>query len=164
MNAIAAVLLSSMLLAGSLPAPKAHTYVPSYTSPADADGNFTVNIPFPGQPVVVPAGGMYQYAYYTTVPNNARVLRVWSFIGSSTAAIYEADINLKSGDGPAIYQRSDHKEVPANYDAWQVQPANWRSRTTGTQYIVLEGVAYGTGPAPATLHWEIRLEMKQVQE
>jgi len=108
-------------------------------SPVDAQGRRTVAfdpgpvdlyapiVSFPiGDPHVMRLGRR-EFSYEVPIPPGLCIVAVRSFIGWDLGSVGEATIEIIVG-GFRVYERSDHKELPAHYDAWQERGVHFAPR------------------------------------
>ncbi len=88
-------------------------------SPPDRAGRFTVSYD-PGPTAIYQRDGLRAWDYYVPIPAGGTVCEVRSFLGWDRGSIGEASIELNAL-GQQLYERHDHKETLADYDAWAVR-------------------------------------------
>jgi hypothetical protein len=139
--------------------------VPALSEP-DADGRRTATWPFPVEMV---KGGDEAFVFHETYPLDcsgfSHVTEVATFIGVDRGDIVEAAVDLVSEGGFALYQRSFHKELPGDYDAWEKSPVSYHLDGTLRDGLVLTLTCRVTGRDPdgklsATIQFECRLTVR----
>lgn len=128
------------LLAGSCAGPARADYpsgawvTPIEVSGVDAEGRFTVGFD-PGPVAIYLSEGRRDWVFVFPIPKGC-ITEVRSFIGWDRGSIGEAGLDLALGD-QRIYERSEHKESPVNYDAWKVRAV--RVASTGRSLAMAIG-------------------------
>lgn len=94
-------------------------------SPSDSGGRFSVEFS-PGPRVIYLGREPLAEDYEIPMPAGT-LCDVRTFIGWDHGSIGEASLELNLG-GIRLYERSEHKESPANYDAWKSRPVRVTSQ------------------------------------
>ena len=111
-----------------------------------------------GGPISIPYGVPYSAAGCVPLGGKYEITKVWSFIGSDRGDMIEADIQLSSRKLDYFYQRSEHREVPGQYDAWKSEVVSW----VGDELCV-QVAANVTNGSDARVHYQVRLEARPVK-
>jgi hypothetical protein len=131
-------------------------------SEPDADGRRTATWAFPVHTV---KGGDEAWVYHERVDLDCsaftHVTEVESFIGLERGDEVEAAVDLTSTGGYSLYTRSEHKEIPGDYDAWHSQPVSYHLGNP----LTLELTCRVTGNNPqgkliAGVQFELRLKVR----
>ncbi len=99
-------------------------------SPEDSAGRFSVEFS-PGPREIYLGRAPMDEDYQLPMPAGV-VCDVRSFVGWDHGSIGEASLEVNLG-GIRLYERSEHKESPANYDAWKSRPVRADSSQQGIQ-------------------------------
>ncbi len=114
-------------------------------SPADENGFRTLSFS-PGVQAIYMAGplkGPFHQDDILPAPQG-RITRVCTFLGWDRGSIGEANLEINIS-GFRLYQRSEHKESPINYDAWKCQDVNYMP-TSQSPLIHMAQDAWMTAP------------------
>jgi hypothetical protein len=99
---------------------------PNLLSMPDADGRRSARWDFP---VTLVKGGDEKLVYTSVIPLDCtgftHVTEVSTFIGLSRGDIVEAAASVYATGGYDLYERSFHKEIPGDYEAWDHQPVTY---------------------------------------
>lgn len=118
-------LLASVVVVGSVA-----------VSPQDSDGRFSVEYSAPALEIYR-ADGYKEWDHWAQLPGGW-ICEVRTFVGWDRGSIGEANLELNFPGGYRLMERSEHKELMQNYDAWKtahtrraVQSGEWLNMHLG---------------------------------
>lgn len=149
-----------------IPDPEPEKKPEVFISGEDDNGVRSIRIEFPGIWPRVVLGASEADAvreeYVVKLPEAWTFYAGGSFIGLDRGDVGEYDVVVAANNGPEIYSRSLHKEVPETFDAEDWKYASWvntdelriwiNARTTGANDILRRGQPWSSRP-----HFGIRL-------
>ena len=84
----------------------------------EESGLYCENLIYPDGcwPVTVPPKPVWERHFSTSMNRKLHILGVWTFLGHDRGDVAESDINIETGSGIPLVQRSEHR-IFADYDA-----------------------------------------------
>lgn len=129
-------------------------------SPTDDSGRFMVSFD-PGPIAIYRADGYREWDHVVPLPPGT-ICEVRSFVGWDRGSLGEANLELNIS-GYQLYERSEHKESPVNYDAWVVREERREVREGESIHMHLGAVQTGPnahdGGLSTRVHFAFRLQM-----
>jgi hypothetical protein len=129
-------------------------------SPPDESGRFVFE--FDPGPIEIYRANRYRLWDHVVPMPRGTICEVRSFVGWDRGSLGEANLEVNVG-ATRLYERSEHKESPVNYDAWKVRRVRLDVREGATMNLHLGAVQTGPnvhdGGLSTRVHFAVRLTM-----